>query len=87
MNTELYSCNRYNMELQLCFLLRWCRNIDVYPRGKKDATGKSLSMYLRVSDSKEAPAGWARHAVYTLAVVNHKDPALSVSKGKQRLGP
>lgn len=44
-----------------------------------------MSVYLNASDCHQAPTGWTRHAAYRFTVVNHMDPALSVSKGQQPL--
>ena len=65
----------------------WRRDILLFPRGNKDVRGQGLSLYLNVSDCELAPIGWMRRAVFKLTVVNHLDPALSVTKGLQLLAP
>lgn len=62
------------------------------PRGNKkdnagiNAQGQSLSLYLRLSDCMQAPSSWMQHAHFKMTVVNHMDPALSVSIGQELMG-
>ena len=62
---------------------RSCRNILIFPRGNREVTGNTMSLYLNVADNETAPPGWSRTAKFTLSVVDQKDPEKSASKGDQ----
>ena len=63
--------------------LRFCRNILIFPRGNREVTGSTISLYLNVADNETAPVGWSRTAKFTLSVVDQKDPEKSAAKGDQ----
>lgn len=57
------------------------RNILIFPRGNREVTGTTISLYLNVADNETAPVGWSRTAKFTLSVVDQRDPDKSASKG------
>lgn len=65
--------------------LRTCRNILIFPRGNREVTNSTISLYLNVADNEAAPGGWSRTAKFTLSVVDQRDPEKSASKGSSHL--
>jgi ubiquitin carboxyl-terminal hydrolase 7 len=49
----------------------------MYPAGNNSP---HLSVYLDVADGQQLPLHWSRQAHFTLAMINHLDPARTVSK-------
>ena len=62
-----------------------CRNILIFPRGNREVTNSTISLYLNVADNENAPMGWSRTAKFTLSVVDQRDPDKSASKGTCKL--
>ena len=58
-----------------------CRNILIFPKGNREVTNSTISLYLNVADNDSAPPGWSRTAKFTLSVVDQRDPDKSASKG------
>jgi hypothetical protein len=53
----------------------------MYPLGNGDAALDQLSLFLGVADAKKLPSGWAKLARFRLQIVNHINPAKTISKG------
>lgn len=53
----------------------------MYPLGNGDAALDQLSLFLGVADAKKLPIGWAKLARFRLQIVNHLNPAKTISKG------
>ena len=58
-----------------------CRNILIFPRGNREVSGNTISLYLNVADNETAPMGWSRTAKFTLSIVDQKEPEKSAAKG------
>ena len=55
------------------------RQLLFFPRGNNK--NEAVSLYLMAADLEEQPLGWCRAAHFKLTMVNHKDPAGSITKG------
>lgn len=53
----------------------------MYPLGNGDAALDQLSLFLGVADAKKLPPGWSKLARFRLQIVNHINPAKTISKG------
>ena len=59
-----------------------CRRVLIFPKGN---TVDHLSLYLDVADSPDLPYGWSRYAHFSLAVLNHLDPKVTIRKGMSKI--
>ena len=59
----------------------------MYPLGNGDAALDQLSLFLGVADAKKLPPGWAKLARFRLQIINHLNPAKTISKGSPSSSP